>query len=58
MQGESENSFKDVTNELESFLHNAKKESGLPRALARLSLNETWFSDVLSWLLDPNGSHG
>ncbi|MCF7853778.1 MAG: PD-(D/E)XK nuclease family protein [Candidatus Pacebacteria bacterium] len=41
-----------------SFLREVGEQAQVPRILLRRGLNETWFSDMLSWLLDVNGSHG
>jgi hypothetical protein len=47
---------------IQKFLEEAKKSAGVSKAtlrpILRRNINESWFSDTLAWLLDPEGSHG
>ena len=43
---------------LGNLLEKYHKETEIPSGLTLRCLDECWFSNVLSWLLDPKGSHG
>ena len=42
---------------IDGFLDDVPRDAALSELMLRRSLNEEWFSDTLSWLLDPKGSH-
>jgi PD-(D/E)XK nuclease superfamily protein len=53
-----ENNFQTVAKELDNFISEVNGQSGVSQLMLRQGLNEKWFSETLSWLLDVKGSHG
>jgi hypothetical protein len=51
------NELKSITKQIDGFLARNASSIKFPDLVLARSLNETWFSDTLSWLLDPKGSH-
>jgi hypothetical protein len=51
------NDLKMLTKEIDTFLAKNVSSIKFPDLVLARSLNETWFSDTLAWLLDPKGSH-
>ena len=49
--------FKEVTKQINSFLRENNTSFKFADLTFSRSLNETWFSDTLAWLLNPKGSH-
>ena len=52
------NNFDKVAKELNKFIAEVNDQSEISQLILRQGLNETWFSDMLSWLLDVKGTHG
>jgi len=53
-----ENNFQAIAKDLDNFISEVNVESGVSPLMLRQGLNEKWFSEILSWLLDVKGSHG
>ncbi|MFW5781646.1 MAG: PD-(D/E)XK nuclease family protein [Bacteroidota bacterium] len=52
------NNFDNVSKELNKFIAEVNDQSEISQLILRQGLNEAWFSEMLSWLLDVKGSHG
>jgi len=42
-----------IIDELKEYIDKVSSKNHVPGVMLRRSLNETWFSDTLAWLLDP-----
>ncbi len=49
----SSNELTAIMKRLEAFIEKEEEKYKIPDIMLRRSLNETWFSDTLAWLLDP-----